>query len=228
MTSYRFTISRKVTNRDDRYLIDALTGVLRSTNYRGSISITFPLEDRATIVMSDHPINRYRTNRLIWWICVIFQLWIITWPLLWLMTKHWEVLSVYWPCRIFEDETGGWPNADEEHAVMIHEGTRPDDWDVRRERDVRLATMSEMSWVEDWRGTIMRAAEDKRRGILHISDKNSAQAEEQRYAERAWETRERFAPASQASFTGAAAGFLRGAGDVMRDSRLARGWGGNT
>lgn len=223
-----FTISRRVINRDDRYLIDALTGVLRSTNYRGSIGITFPLEDRATIVMSDHPINRYRTNRLIWWLCVIFQLWIITWPLLWLMTKHWEVVSVYWPCRIFVDEAGGWPNADEELAEVTHEGTRPDGWDARGERDVRLAAMSEMSWVEDWRCAITRAAEDKRRGMLHISDKNAAQAAEQRNAERAWETRQRFITASKGGFVGAATGLLQGASDVWRDSRLARGWGGNT
>ena len=143
------------------------------------------------------------------------------------MTKHWEVLSVYWPCRIFEDGAGRWPNADEELPEVIHEGTRPDDWDVRRERDVRLATMSEMSWVEEWRGAIMRAAEDKTRGILHVSDKNAAQAAEQRNAERAWDPRQRFAIASHDGFIGAAAGLLRGASDVLKDSRLARGWGGN-
>lgn len=208
--------------------MDALTGVIRSTNYRGSISITFPLEDRATIVMPDHPINRYRTNRLIWWICIILQLWIITWPLLWLMTKRWEVVGVHWPCRIFEDEAEGWPNADEELSEVIHKGIRPDDWDVRRERDVRLATMSETSWVEDWRAAIVRAAEENRRGMLHISDKNAAKAAEQRNAERAWETRQRFPTASQSGFIGAATGLLRGASDVLRDSQLARGWGANT
>lgn len=206
----------------------ALTGVLRSTNYRGRVSITFPLEDRATIVMSDHPINRYRTNKLIWWICVISQLWIITWPLLWLMTKHWEVLNVYWPCRIFEDDARGWPNSDEEHAEVIHEGIRPEDWDVRRERDVRLAIMSEMAWLEDWRRAIMRAAEDRRRGMLHIVDKNAAQAAEQRNIERAWETQQRLITSSQSGIIGAAAGLMRGASDVLRDSRLAQGWGGDT
>ncbi|MCJ1464818.1 hypothetical protein MMC07_003432 [Pseudocyphellaria aurata] len=221
-----FTLIRQVVNRDDKYLTDALTGVIRSTNYRGSISITFPLEDRATIVMPDHPINRYRTNRLIWWSCIILQLWIITWPLLWLMTKHWEVVCVYWPCRIFEDEAKGWPNADEEHPEVIHEGIRPDGCDVRRERDVRLATMSETSWVEDWRAAIVRAAEDQRRGTLRISDKNAANTAERRNAERAWETQQRFATASQSRFVGSVTGLLRGESD--RDSRLALGWGANS
>lgn len=144
------------------------------------------------------------------------------------MTKHWEVVSVYWPCRIFQDEAGRWPNADEELAVVIHEGTRPDNWDAGRERDVRLATMSEMSWVEDWRGAIMRAAEDKRRGMLHDSDKNAAHAAERRNAERAWESLQRFDTASQDGIMGAAAGLFRGASDVWRDHRMARGWGRNS
>lgn len=144
------------------------------------------------------------------------------------MTKHWEVLSVHWPCRIYKDEAGSWPNADEEFVEVIHEGTRPDDWDARRERDVRLAIMSEKCWVEDWRGAIVRAAEDKRRGMLHISDKNAALEAEQRNAERAWESRQRFSIARQDGFIGAAAGLLRGASDTLRDSQMARGWGRNT
>lgn len=113
----------------------------------------------------------------------------------------------------------------EEFAEAIHEGTRPDGWDVRREREVRLATMSEKSWVEDWRGAIVRAAEDKRRRMLHISDKNAALEAEQRNAERAWKSRQRFSIARQDGFIGAAAGLLGSASNMLRDSEMARRWG---
>lgn len=179
--------------------------------------------------MSDHPINRYRTNPFVWWICVILQLWIITWPLLWLTTKHWEVVYVNWPCRIFATAEGQWPNADEESPRVIHEGRRPDGWDARRDHDVRLAAMSEMSWVSEWRGAIVRAAEDRWQGTLSPADKHAARDAEQRNAERAWETTQTAnAAAQQGGIVGATIGLFRGASDVLRESRLSRGWGRDT
>lgn len=120
--------------------------------------------------MSDHWINRCRTNSFIWWICVILQLWIITWPVLWTMTKKWEVVKITWPCRIYQDEDAGgsWPNADEESNDLIHEGIIPINRGPtsRVQDDVRFATMTEPTWVEIWRGTIARAALDRRSGVL--------------------------------------------------------------
>lgn len=166
----RFTITREVTNLDEKYLLDALNGVLRSTNYRGDISITFSLDDREISLMSDHWINRCRTNSFIWWICVILQLWIITWPVIWMMTKKWEVVNITWPCRVYKDGDAGvsWPNADEESTELIHEGIYPTNEgpSSRRQDDVRFATMTEPTWVEIWRGTIARAALDRRYGVL--------------------------------------------------------------
>ena len=102
------------------------------------------------------------------------------------MTKHWEVVYVNWPCRIFQNAEGQWPNADEEYPGLIHEGRRPDGWDARRDHDVRLAAMSEMSWVNEWQGAIVRAAEDRWRGMLSPADKHAARDAELRNAQRAW------------------------------------------
>ena len=56
-------------------------------------------------VMSDHWANRARTNVFIWWACVLLQLWIITWPALWFMTKRWEVVEVDFPFKKTDKRT---------------------------------------------------------------------------------------------------------------------------
>lgn len=136
------------------------------------------------------------------------------------MTKHWEAVYVDWPSRIFQDVEGHWPDADEESPGVIHEGRRPDGWDARRDQDVRLATMSERSWVNEWRSVIMRAAEDRRKGMVNADDL---------YAARDRESRQRAtSSADEGSFVGAAVGLLREASDVPRDSQMSREWGRDT
>ena len=141
------------------------------------------------------------------------------------MTRHWEVITVDWPCKIFQGADGRWPDADEEIPELIHHGKRPDHWIAAGGSDVRLATMSEMAWVEEWRGAIVRAAEDRRQGMLHGSDKDSARAAQQRHVERAREIGPQFTVAGAGGLMEAAVGLLRGASDVLRDSRMAGGWG---
>ena len=225
---YSFSLSYRIVNRDDRFLTDALHGVLRSTNYRGSISVTFPLEHRAITVMSDHPLNRYRTNSCIWWVCVILPLWIVTWPILWLMTKNWEVVSVDWPCRIYQRPDGGWPNSDEDIPSLIHEGISLAAPNTRGTDGIRVAVMSEAAWVESWRAAIVRAAESRTQGTLTASDRDATSAIEQRNAERDWEARQKFRTAHLGSVAEAALGFIRGASHTWRNTRMSRGWGANT
>ena len=223
----RFTISRQIINYDDKVLIDALNGVLRSTNYRGNINISFKVEDRATTIMSDHPLNHYRTNKVIWWTCIFLQLWIITWPVLWLMTRRWEMLYVDWPCRIYRRSDGSWPNMDEENPARIHEGVQSEAADAHATNNVRLAVMSEQEWVEGWRGAIVRAAEDRKQGRLYESDRRAATAVERRNAERRFESGQRAKDARRRGFVGATLGLISGAADTFRDFRMARGWGNN-
>lgn len=227
-TLLSFTLSHRITNRDEKYLREALHGVLRSTNYRGNISVSFPLEERAVVVMSDHPFNRYRTNSFIWWICVLLPLWIITWPVLWLMSQRWKVVSVEWPCRIFERPDGGWPNSDEEVPGLVHEGISEAGQGTRGAGRARVAVMTEAAWVEGWKAAIMRAAESRTEGTLYASDRDATNAIEQRNAERDDEARQRTRTALMGSFSNAAMGLFRGASDTWRNARMSRGWGGNT
>ncbi|KAI4290423.1 MAG: hypothetical protein L6R35_000289 [Caloplaca aegaea] len=197
-----FTIARNVTQIDDGILTQRLTEVLRSTNYRGNISITYPVGCRATIIMSDHWLNRYRHNKYIWWACVLLQLWIFTWPLLWIMTKRWEVFTVEWPCRIYRQVDGSWPDSYEENTEGSHEGQPTDG------PSVRIATMNESEWTEHWRLAIQMGAESKKRGTLTDADRYAARA----IQERARQRREGsdFVTSDSNGFLASAAGLLSG------------------
>lgn len=155
---------------------------------------------------------------------MILQLWIITWPVIWMMTKKWEVVKITWPCRIYKDESAGveWPISDEESPELIHEGIYPavGSPSSRGQDDVRFATMTEPTWVENWRGSIARAALDRRDGVvLGPLDQEATRAAEEVNARRA-------------SRTGLTYGdSTHGTGPLLRVMRAfygEQGWGGDT
>ncbi|KAL9602783.1 MAG: hypothetical protein Q9219_001626 [cf. Caloplaca sp. 3 TL-2023] len=213
-----FTVSRTVTGLEYHTLTQQMTEVLRSTNYRGHVSITYPIYSRATVIMSDHWLNRYRHNQFIWWTCVILQLWIFTWPLLWFMTKRWEVFSVEWPCRIYQQADGSWPSTHETVLDIAHEGQPTTD------SKVRIAHMNEVEWVQKWKLAVQLAAESKKQGILTDADRRVAQAVEGRTRQqRAGGT----AVVQNNGVLAAATGLLSGVQDLMMHSQTLRGWGGD-
>ncbi len=219
MSKHRFTVSRTVTELQREILTKGMNEAVRGTNYRGDIAITYPERNRATIVMSDHWINRYRHNKLIWWICVILQLWIFTWPLLIFMTKRWEVLTVEWPCRVYVEPDGSWPMAQESNpggrTYEGHETSNPLE---------RVAYMTEQDWVRQWRLAVQLAAESKKRGTLSDGDWRIAQEVEERSRQRA---AGRSAAGQDNGILAAATGLLSGVQGFMAQSQRASGWGGN-
>ncbi|KAI4096670.1 MAG: hypothetical protein LQ344_000810 [Seirophora lacunosa] len=214
-----FTIARNVTGVAHGTLTRQLTEALRSTNYRGNISITFPVRSRATVIMSDHWLNRYRHNKYIWWTCVLLQLWILTWPLLWIMTKRWEVFSVEWPCRIYQRADGSWPNSHQADAGSVHEG-QPTDNPL-----VRIANVSESEWVEHWKLAIQMGAESKKQGTLTDADRRVAQAIEEQARQRRQGSKS--VGSDSNGFLASATGLLSGVQEVMARSQTLRGWGGD-
>ncbi len=234
--SCRFTITRRITDLHTGYLTRTLTDLLRSTNYRGTISITFPIRDRATTVMSDHFINRYRYNVYIWWTCVILQLWIITWPVLWLMTLRWEVLSARWACKVdgqdFPDrevDDPGWLVVQDNPSTVIEHRSRKSDV-VHEQRTYRLArhqstAVTAIHWVDAWKMAIVAAAEGRKKQTLTYADMSVAQAVAERISQQG---RERTSDEYQGGLVGAVTGLNRGVSDILRDAEMARGWGGDT
>ncbi|KAK5685547.1 hypothetical protein LTS10_003628 [Elasticomyces elasticus] len=101
-----FRVTREVDGLDTTAITAAIDRLIRSTNYRGHISISFPIADKQVDVYSPHNINRWRIS----WIRFIFYftfLWIFTWPILFFCTKRWDVYRVRWCWSWPAGEPGG-------------------------------------------------------------------------------------------------------------------------
>ena len=133
-----FRVTRDVPGLDKDLLRMRLQALIRSTNYRGHIDVSFPIADKNVDVYSPHPINKWRIS----WVRFLFyvtMLWIITWPILFFTTKRWEVYKVSWCFSWQQDDgIGG----------------------VKK----RYATISEQSWYEKHANLIINLALDSYQG----------------------------------------------------------------
>lgn len=89
-----FRVNRLV-HMETELIRERLQSLVRSTQYRGHLDITFPVEGKRVDIYSPHIINRWRTT----WVRFLFYfsfLWIITWPILYFVTKWWNVYTVNW------------------------------------------------------------------------------------------------------------------------------------
>lgn len=82
---------------DTELLRDRLSGIIRSTNYKGHITVELPVADRAVDIYSSSRLNNWRLTRWICWIFYLTFLWIFSWPVLFFMTKRYQVVQVEWP-----------------------------------------------------------------------------------------------------------------------------------
>lgn len=145
LTAFSFTLHRSITERDTSLIDSRITSYILSTNYRGHISITHLLSPHTTTITTSHPLNRLRHNVYVYWMCIILQLWIITWPVLWLMTRQWAVVEVFWPYRR-NTATARMRSSGAESWVYVEE--------------------SEEEWCQRWKYTVTKAVETKWRGGL--------------------------------------------------------------
>ncbi|KAF1978312.1 hypothetical protein BU23DRAFT_449395 [Bimuria novae-zelandiae CBS 107.79] len=92
-----FRLRRVVTGFDEDYLKKRLEGLIRSTNYRGHISVTFPVENKNVDIYTTNRINQWRLTTWICWVFYLTFLWIFTWPALFFATKRYHVVIADWP-----------------------------------------------------------------------------------------------------------------------------------
>jgi hypothetical protein len=92
-----FRLQRTVTGLDETYLKNRLEGIIKSTNYRGHIAITFPVEDKNVDIYTVNRINRWRLTSWIQWLFYLSFLWLFSWPYLFLATKRYAVVRTEWP-----------------------------------------------------------------------------------------------------------------------------------
>jgi hypothetical protein len=92
-----FRLTRTVAGMDELHLKNRIEGLVRSTGYRGHLSITFPVENRATDIYSSGRINSWRLTTWIRWIFYLTLLFLFVWPYLFIRTKRFAVVEVMWP-----------------------------------------------------------------------------------------------------------------------------------
>ncbi|KAL4949053.1 hypothetical protein BDW69DRAFT_82721 [Aspergillus filifer] len=91
-----FTYRRHLHGFDANPMKTALTTHIRSTGYQGHISISPVIANGFVTFYSPHWINKARNDAWIFWPCIILQLWIITWPIIWFMERRYEVVRSEW------------------------------------------------------------------------------------------------------------------------------------
>lgn len=136
-----FTLRRRVLGFDEERMKQKLETLVRGTNYRGRVEITFPVKGEYVYVYNDCKVNRWRMTPWIVWLCYLTFLWLITWPYLFLRTKVFEVATADWP-----------------FSVAQPDGSR------------RFVSMSEDHIYNLWGRAISRAILDKRQGTLDQED----------------------------------------------------------
>ncbi|RJE21080.1 hypothetical protein PHISCL_06594 [Aspergillus sclerotialis] len=100
--SFKFT--RVLHGFDETPMRPIFTSHLRSLNYGGHITISSSFANESITVYSPHWINRLRNDSFVFWVCIVFQLWIVTWPIMGILEKRYEVVrSVWWSSRNVED-----------------------------------------------------------------------------------------------------------------------------
>ncbi|KAL4972836.1 hypothetical protein BDW66DRAFT_154331 [Aspergillus desertorum] len=91
-----FTYRRTLHGFDASPMRTLLTSHIRSTGYQGHIVINPVIANGFVTVYSPHWINNLRNNAYVYWICIILQLWLITWPIIWFMERRYEVVRSEW------------------------------------------------------------------------------------------------------------------------------------
>jgi hypothetical protein len=137
----RFLFTREVEGLDEAFLRESIQSLIRATNYKGHLTVTFPTENPGVEIWSQHWINMWRNST---WICILFyitMLWIFTWPYLFFATKKYAVVKAVWPFSV--------PNV---------EGGRS------------FATMSEGEWFTRWQKVIEKAVLQRKQTLLTEED----------------------------------------------------------
>lgn len=136
-----FQLRRRVVGLDEARLREHLMGMVRRTNYRGHIQISFPVHGERIEVWNDCRTNRWRLTTWIFALFCFTMLWVLTWPYLFFRTKRFETVSAVW-----------------HYSVLDGEGRR------------NYVTLSEDQWYNLWGRALTKAVLTKRQGTLDQQD----------------------------------------------------------
>lgn len=136
-----FQLRRRIDGFDKSRVKEHLEGMVRRTNYRGHVRISFPVDGEKVEVWNDCRTNRWRLTNWIYGLFCVSMLWLLTWPYLFLRTKRFETVSAVW------------------HFSVVHP-------DCTRS----YTTISEDQWYNLWGRALTKAVLTKRQGTLDQQD----------------------------------------------------------
>lgn len=136
-----FQVKRCLGGFDEARVRGHLDALVRRSNYRGTLEITFPIQDEHVEVWSDCRTNQWRLTQWIYVLFCVSMLWVLTWPYLFLRTRRFEVVSAVW-----------------NYATVDAEGR------------TRYTTISEDQWYNLWGRAISKAVLTKRQCTLDQQD----------------------------------------------------------
>lgn len=195
---------------------NVLDSHIRELNYHGSLSFSYNIAQESVTVYSPHWINRLRANRYIWWIFVILQLWIISWPIIWVMEKRYELAHTRWYASL------SCPHQEADAlAIEYASGRAPAQLGEYWANAVKRAAWSKRCGDSN---TLTRMDAERAQGLnmqqlLGLDGRTDSQAEQERRAR---------VNNGNAGFVDHMVGFVRGVGEVSQDWRLTMGWGNNS
>ncbi|RAO74270.1 uncharacterized protein BHQ10_010282 [Talaromyces amestolkiae] len=209
-----FTLTRHVHNFKEGSMADYLKSQIRETNYRGQITAEMEIVNGKVTIYSPHWVNKLRNNWMVFWACIILQLWIITWPIIWLLEKKYAVVYSCWYSSHTVDEGTG--------AIA---------------RRIYARGRDEHTLAEFWAPAVKQAAWGRRKDneILLLQDAERLQGltTEQVLRARTTESdaeleRRRRVDRGDGTFVDSVIGLARGVSEVRQDWNMTMGWGGNT
>lgn len=136
-----FVLRRRVLGFDEDAVKERVACMVRDTNYKGHLQVSFLLRDETVEIWNDCRVNRWRLTK---WICMLFyvsMLWLLTWPYLFCRTKKFETVTADW---YFSKDDG--------------EGRK------------RYVSLSESQWYNLWGRALAKAVLSKRQGTLNQQD----------------------------------------------------------
>jgi len=136
-----FSVVRRMVGFDEDKVREKLEALIRHSNYRGNLQISFPVQDQLIKVYNDCRTNRWRLTKWIYFLCIFTLMFLFTWPYLFFRTKRFEVVAVDWHFSQF-------------------------DLSGRK----KYTTVSEDQWYNLWARAINHAVLERRQGVLDQQD----------------------------------------------------------
>ena len=210
-TLKEFIVRKPITNLSQPLITALITNQIRATNYRGTISISFPKQKHKIAIYPDTQLARARNNPWVRWFFYLTFLWVVAWPILYFSTRKFHVVVSEW--------TWGWRR--EKRLVREVGGNG----EIRMvEKWVWLEGESEREWARSWAQAVRCAARGRRvdDGVLVEWDREDAARVEMEFGRGAY--------AENVGVGGVFAGMVGGAvgGLLGRFSSGGSGVGGGT